>query len=104
MTVMPDYGMPLVASYFPEGAQDKLKAEMQGKLDALASAHFTVTTNSHLTHGKRRQAILGEIESYQADLLMMGCRRKKSRQNQRLLGSTGTVVADRAACSVMIVR
>ncbi len=104
MTVMPDYGMPLVASYFPEGAQDKLKVEMQGKLDAFASAHFTVTPSSHLIHGKRKQSILSEIENYQPDLVLIGCRRKKSRRNQRLLGSTGTAVADRASCSVMVIR
>jgi nucleotide-binding universal stress UspA family protein len=32
MTVVPDYGMPLVASYFPEGAQEKLKEEMKKNL------------------------------------------------------------------------
>jgi len=104
ITVVPDYGMPLVASYFPEGAQDKLKKEMQGKLEQLAKAYVSTASSVHLTQGKRRLAILQEIENYQPDLVMMGCRRKKSRRNQRLLGATGTVVSDRAACSVMIVR
>lgn len=104
ITVIPDYGMPLVASYFPEGAQEKLKVEMKQKLNDLADKHFSVPVECKLTQGKRRTAILKEIEDVNPDLVMMGCRRKKSRRNQRLLGATGTVVSDRAGCSVMVVR
>jgi len=104
ITVMPDYGMPMVASYFPAGAQEKLKAEMKQKLNDLADKHFSVPVECKLTQGKRRTAILKAIEDFTPDLVMMGCRRKKSRRNQRLLGATGTVVSDRAACSVMVVR
>jgi len=104
ITVMPDYGMPIVASYFPEGAQDKLKSEMEEKLTNLAEKFFSIPVVCKLAHGKRRTAILKEIDDENPDLVMMGCRRKKSRRNQRLLGATSTVVSDRAACSVMIVR
>ena len=103
-TVMPDYGMPLVASYFPEGAQQKLKSEMKQKLVDIADKYFSVPVECNLTQGKRRAAILKAIEDENPDLVMMGCRRKKSRRNQRLLGATGTVVSDRAGCSVMVVR
>ena len=104
MAVLPDYGMPLVASYFPEGAQTKIKAEMKEKLKALAETHFKSKVSIQLTQGKRRTAILKEIEEYMPDLVMIGCRRKRSRRDQRLLGATGTVISDRASCSVMIVR
>lgn len=104
MTIIPDYGMPLVASYFPEDAQDNIKAEMNKKLAELAKTYFSVPVKTHLTQGKRRQAILKEIDEYEPDLVMMGCRRKHSRRSKRLLGATGTAVTDRATCSVMIVR
>jgi nucleotide-binding universal stress UspA family protein len=104
ITVVPDYGMPLVASFFPEGAQTKMKQEMKDKLNVLANDYFSVPISTHLKQGKRRQVILDEIENNPPDLVMMGCRRKKSRRNQRLLGATGTVISDRASCSVMIVR
>ena len=104
MTVVPDYGTSLVASYFPEGAQDKLKAEVKLKLETLADSFFSTPVKIHLTQGKRRQAILKEIDDYKPDLVMMGCRRKKSRLDQRLLGATGTAVTDRASCSVMVIR
>jgi len=105
MTVIPDYGMPIVASFFPEDAQKKLKIEMKTKLEGLAKTYFSdVQVTTKLKRGKRRQAILQAIESVEPELVMMGCRRKKSRSDQRLLGATGTVVSDRAGCSVMIVR
>ena len=104
ISVVPDYGMPLVASYFPEGAQKKLKEEMKGKLDKLAETYFTSSVSTKLEQGKRRTEILKEIEGYDPDLVMVGCRRKKSHRNQRLLGATGSIVSDRASCSVMIVR
>ena len=104
ITVVPDYGMPLVASFFPEDAQSKIKLEMKTKLDNLASDHFSVSINTDLVQGKRTQSILKDIENNTPDLVMIGCRRKKSRRNQRLLGATGSTVSDRASCSVMIVR
>jgi len=104
MTVLPDYGMPLVASYFPEGAQDKIKGEMTQNLQELAATHFKRKVEIKLVRGKRRTAILKEIDDSAPDLVMMGCRRKRSRRDQRLLGATGSVISDRAACSVMIIR
>ena len=104
ITVVPDYGMPLVASFFPEGAQTKMKQEMKDKLKALANDYFSVPVSTHLKQGKRRQAILNEIEDNAPDLVMLGCRRKTSQRNQRLLGATGLAVSDRDDCSVMVVR
>ena len=104
VTVVPDYGMPLVASFFPEDAQAKIKQEMKNKLDEIASHYFSVSVKTHLARGKRAQSILKDIDDNNPDLVVLGCRRKKSRSNQRLLGATGTAVSDRASCSVMIVR
>lgn len=104
MTVVPDYGLPLVASYFSEGAQDKVKAEMKQELSKLAEMYFKSQPEIRLVQGKRRQVILKEIDAFSADLVMIGCRHKKSRSNQRLLGSTGSAISDRAGCSVLVVR
>jgi nucleotide-binding universal stress UspA family protein len=104
ISVLPDYGMPLVASYFPEGAQDKVKAEITQELEKLAETYFKPQPKIRLVQGKRRQSILKEVDAFSADLVMIGCRRKKSRSNQRLLGSTGSAISDRAGCSVLVVR
>lgn len=104
MTVIPDYGMPLVASYFPDDAQEKLKKDMLVNLEKIAEDYFEMPLEIYIRQGRRSKLILKEIEDYQPDLVMLGCRRKKSRFNKRLLGSTATAVSDQAECSVMIVR
>ena len=104
-TVMPDYGMPIVASFFPADAQKKLKQETLEKLQNLAKTNFSVAVETRLVIGeKRSRAILYEIDQVAPDLVMIGCRRKKSFKSQRLLGSTSTAIANRAPCTVMVVR
>ena len=107
ITILPDYGSPLVASFFPEGAQDSIKAEMRDKLKALAAAHFQADMKVAVIHGagsKRANAILSTVKKLTPDLVIVGCRRKHSREGQRLLGSTTLSVTDRAACTVMVVK
>lgn len=106
LSVMPDYGMPLVASYFPANAQKELKAEMVATLDKLAQTYFSsqslVTT--HLRQGKRAREILKEAREWQADLILVGCRRKASAGGERVMGSCSLGVAERAPCSVLVMR
>ena len=105
VSVVPDYGTPLVASFFPEDAQDKIKEETRRKLAKLASQHFSVEVKiAVLNSTKRAPAILLAVDEVKADLIMLGCRRKNSRHEQRLLGSTTMAVTDRAQCSVMVIR
>jgi len=105
ITILPDYGSPLVASFFPDGAQDKIKTEMQEKLSALASTHFNGDAKTAVVQGsKRGNSILAAIDEIKPDLTILGCRRKHSREGQRLLGSTTLSVTDRAKCNVMIVK
>ena len=105
ITILPDYGTPLVASFFPEDAQDKIKAEMRDKLNALASNHFKGDVKTAVIQGsKRAKAILLTIDELNPDLTVLGCRRKHSREGQRLLGSTTSAVTDRASCNIMVVK
>jgi len=105
VTILQDYGSPLVASFFPEGAQDKIKEELHAKLSELASNHFDNEIKTAVIHGsKRSNSILAIIDEIKPDLAILGCRRKHSREGQRLLGSTTLAVTDRSSCSVMIVK
>ena len=107
ITILPDYGMPLVASFFPEGAQDKIKADLNAQLKALAAKHFTVNVKVGVIHSngsKRANSILATLAELKPDLAILGCRRKHSRNSQRLLGSTTMSVADRAECKVLLVK
>lgn len=105
VAVIPDYGTPLVASFFPEHAQDKIKEETRKKVIELAGQYIHKDVKVSVIKGtKRVNAILKVIEETSPDLVMLGCRRKISRDEQRLLGSTTMAVTDRADCSVMVVR
>lgn len=104
MTVMPGFGMSIVASYFPEDAQSKLRKELQAKLDVLAETYFTVKLSTKLSQGKRLQEILQEADAWGAEQVIIGCRRKQSLDNQKFLGTCSRGVADRAICSVLIIK
>lgn len=105
ISVIPDYGTPLVASFFPEHAQDEIKEETRQKLSQLATQYFSGEVKiAVLNAPKRATAILLAVEEVKADLIIVGCRRKNSRNDQRLLGSTTQAVTDRAQCSVMVIR
>lgn len=105
VAVIPDYGTPLVASFFPKGAQSEIKEETRKKLAELASEHFSDEVHTAVINGSKRiNTILKVVDEINPDLIMLGCRRKNSRDDQRLFGSTTMGVTDRAQCSVMVIR
>lgn len=107
IAVISDFGTPLVASFFPKHAQDEVKEETRKKVTELAAQYFSNGLDikiSVLKGSKRVNAILKAVEEMDPELVMIGCRRKSSRNEQRLLGSTTLAVTDRAQCSVMVIR
>ena len=105
ISVAPGYGMPVVASFFPADAQEKVMAELMSLLTALAEEHVQHNNVSvRVREGKRSKTVLAEAENWKADLVIVGSRKKLSRDGQRVLGSCSSSVADRAHCNVLIVR
>lgn len=104
VSVIPDYGMPLVASYFPKDAQDKVKKEMSGMLKKYAMEYIDGPVSAILRQGKRARNIIDEASEWQADLVIIGCRKKASRDNIKMLGACSSSVTDRVNCSVIVVR
>ncbi len=104
ITVAPGYGMPVVASFFPANAQEKVMAELLSLLTKLAEDNLSGNVSVRVREGKRSKKALEEAEKWEADLIVLGSRKKLSRDGQRVLGSFSSSVADRAQCNVMIVR
>jgi universal stress protein F len=104
ITVAPGYGMSVVASFFPADAQEKVMAELMTMLTKLAQDNLNGNISVRVREGKRARKILEEAENWKADLIIVGSRKKLSRNGQRVLGSCSGSVADRAHCNVMIVR
>lgn len=103
VAVVPDYGMAMVASYFPADAQDGLKKEMKAALKKW-SENMDGEVSTKLRQGKRARKVLEEATSWGADLIVVGCRQKASRDNHRLLGACSHSITDRADCNVLVVR
>ena len=104
INVIPGYNMPLVASYFPQGVQKKLKETVQQELKQLADHYFDHEPGMSVVTGKRSHEIIRMAEEWEADLIIIGCRAKASRGGERLLGSCSSQIADRARCNVLIAR
>ena len=105
ISVAPGYGMPVVASFFPADAQEKVLKELMRLLTKLAEEHVPHKNVSvRVREGKRSKTVLAEAEKWEADLIVVGSRKKLSRDGQRVLGSCSSSVADRAQCNVLIVR
>jgi universal stress protein F len=104
ITVAPGYGMSVVASFFPADAQEKVMVELMTMLTKLAQDNLDGNISVRVREGKRARKILEEAGKWEADLIIVGSRKKLSRDGQRVLGSCSSSVADRAQCNVMIVR
>ena len=104
ITVAPGYGMSVVASFFPADAQEKVMVELMTMLTKLAQDNLDGNISVRVREGKRAKKILEEAGKWEADLIIVGSRKKLSRDGQRVLGSCSSSVADRAQCNVMIVR
>ena len=71
ISVIPDYGMPLVASFFPEHAQDQIKEETRKKVTELAEKYLTTDVKISVIKGSKRvNAILKVVEETKPDLVM----------------------------------
>ncbi len=104
LTVMPGYGMSVVASFFPDDAQEQALREVKKALKVMADANLQGNVRVVVHQGKRAKLILDEARAWVPDVVVIGTRRKASSDGKRLLGSCASSVADRADCSVLIVR
>ncbi len=104
LTVAPGYGMSVVASYFPADAQERAMAELLTMLTKLAQDELNFKSSVRVREGKRCKNILQEAEKWGADAIVVGSRRKLPGDGHLILGSCSSSVANRAQCTVMVVR
>lgn len=104
MTVLPGYSMPMVASFFPKTAVEEMRRKVTQDLEKLAERYFTKSPEINVRSGKRAFEILEEAKSWNADIIVFGCRPKDAVGGELMLGSCGTAVAERAPCSVLVAR
>lgn len=104
VTVVPDYGMSVVGSFFKDGTMKAAVEEANTKLHDFV-AH-TLPDWEHVQHivevGTAYEMILDAIKRSQADLVVMGAH--KPDLIDRIQGPNSARVSRMAPCSVLIVR
>jgi nucleotide-binding universal stress UspA family protein len=104
MTVVPDFGLPMVGQFFPEGYEAKLRQQAARQLRDFAAQQVPgeIECRRIVAEGKVYQEILKAADAIEADLIVMGSHRPELADY--LLGSNADRVMRHARCSVMVVR
>lgn len=105
LTVLPGFGSPMVASYFPKQDLSKLLDSIYLKLRQMVEPHIPNDLNVKLraVEGTPHQAILKEAKRIRADLIVLPSHDPK-RMERFFLGSVAAKVVERSHISVMVVR
>lgn len=104
VTVVPDYGMSIVGSYFKEGTMRTAVEDANTQLHSFVSN--TLPDFGQVQHlvevGNAYEMILDAVKRSGADLVVMGAH--KPHLMDRMQGPNSARVARYAPCSVLIVR
>ena len=104
LTVIPGFGMPIVASYFPDATLKKAADEVARSLKAFVTDNLPddVTVLSHVMQGNPAEKIVQQADRLSADLIVIPSHAKGLERT--LLGSCASKVVDHARCSVMVIK
>lgn len=104
MTVVPDFGLSIVGSFFPEGYEKHALDEASKKLHDFVQAEIpkNVKVQHIVGHGTIYEEILRAANELGCDVIILASHRPELKDY--LLGPNAARVARHAACSVMIVR
>ena len=104
VSVLPEFGMSIVGSYFPEGFEAKMVEEADQRLAGWAEASLPkdIETHHHVVRGKIYEEILRAAQVIGADLIVMSAHSPDLKDY--LLGPNAARVVRHATCSVLVVR
>lgn len=104
MTVVPDFGMSIVGSFFSKEHEETVLEAARQQLREFAQAHVPESINvQHIVgHGTVYEEVLRVAEELQVDLIILGASRPLA--GKYLLGPNAARVVRHAGCSVLVVR
>jgi len=104
VTVVPDFGMTIVASYFQKGHQEKAIEDCQAQLHAFTEKNFPddIKVQHIVACGTAYEEILALSEKINCDLIVLGSHRPKTQDF--FLGPNSARIVRHANCSVLVVR
>ena len=103
VTVMPGFGMPIVASMVPEDIRQATAARVQAAMEQFVADHCDPTVTHTLRTGKNWEEIISVADEWQADLIIVYHNRHHE-INDVFSRSCSQRVADHANCSVLRLR
>lgn len=105
VTVLPDFRMPLVGSYFPEGFAEKTHEKAAATLQAFVAEHVPdeVSVEQHIIDGSPWEAIIKCAKKLEVDLIVMASHSKRKFADY-VLGPNAEHVLHHTKISVMVVR
>jgi len=104
VTVLPDFGMSVVGSFFESGFEEKALHEMGEKLTDWVTEHVPggIEVHPHVMHGRVYDQIITAAEKLNVDAIVMGSHRPEL--TDYLLGPNAARVVRHAKQSVFVVR
>jgi nucleotide-binding universal stress UspA family protein len=104
MTVVPDFGMSVVGSFFPADFAEKAIAETNTRLHAFVTENVPdgISLQHVVKHGRVYEEIINTAKELGADLIVMSAHHPELKDY--LLGPNAARVAHHAGQSVLIVR
>lgn len=105
LTVIPDFGMPLVANYFPEDAMRRAKNEVSKELQNFVDTRMknsAIPVRLDVGQGSPHKVVVHYAALHNIDLIIVPARAKDI--GKIFLGSSATHIAERAPCCVLVVR
>jgi len=104
MTVVPDFGMSIVGSFFPKEHENTMLEETAKHLHKFVDDNIPddIKTQVIVGHGTAYEEILEMQEKTSCDLIIMSAHRPK--MQDYLLGPNAARVVRHANCSVLVVR
>jgi nucleotide-binding universal stress UspA family protein len=104
VTVIPDFGMAIVGSFFPANYEKSALAEADKALDAFVAENLPaeIEVAHSVGHGTIYKEVLASAKRVGADLIVMASHRPE--QSDYLLGPNAARVVRHAECSVLVVR
>ncbi len=106
ISVLPDFGLPMVSTYFREDYHQKAVAEARDRLTAFAGDVLGPEVNANVRHvvatGSIYEEILIAADRAGSDLIVIGAHRPDIADF--LLGPNAARVVRHAKCSVYVVR
>ena len=104
LTVVPDFGMAVVAQFFPENYRERALAQAEEDLGAFVGAHVPSDVRSApiVGYGTVYEEIMRTAREIDADLIVMAAHRPELKDY--LIGPNAARVVRHSARSVLVVR